>query len=84
MSKPIAILTLGFDPIEVMARAKAKGFIRVCAPLKLRTLVRKNSHGIPRPELKGLKGPAYHRAYRKIQYLETKLRQQQQPTKLTK
>jgi len=29
---------------------------------------------IPRPELKGLQGAAYHRAYRKLMYAQLKLR----------
>jgi hypothetical protein len=72
---PLAALRLGFDPVELMAKMKAKGVIRARAPLNLRVLGRKNAITIPRPELKGLKGAAYHRAYRKLQYLETKLHQ---------
>lgn len=79
--RPLSSLRLGFDPVAVIARAKAKGYIRVCAPLKLRLLRSKNTQRIAHPELTGLSGPAYHRAYRKLKYLETKLRR---PTKLTK
>ena len=72
---PLAALTLGFDPIEVMARAKAKGYIRACAPLKVQVLRCKHTHRLAHPELTGLSGPAYHRAYRKLKYLEQKLKQ---------